>query len=120
MSKRIRIKIMPEIVDKLQYEKNRTGMAGRALLHGRRGEYPEGLSAIMIDTWRYGTTRSAKKDHLEWVLDAYAKWQAPSPPPPKTEKIVITEKLKAHIQAETKRTGLGAIEILRHAPKPLP
>jgi len=120
MTKRIRIKITPKIIEQLRYEKNRTGLGGRALLNGKRGEYPEGLSGIMIDTWRYGTTRSAKHEHLEWVLEAYTKWQPPHPAEPKPQKITLTDKHYAYLKSEVARTGLGARDILRHAPKPLP
>jgi len=38
----------------------------------------------------------------------------------KPAKIIITDILLNQLQKEAKRTGLGAIDILRHAPKPLP
>lgn len=119
MAKLKRVEITPAIRDKLIFENNRTGLAGRALLRGKRGQYPQGLSATMIDQWRAGTIATAQPAHLEWVLKEYAAW-SPPPPPDTPLKMTLTDEHRALIQSEVKRTGLGAVAILKHAPKPLP
>lgn len=117
---RNRIEITATIKDELNDGMNRTGLGGRALMRGRRGEYPEGLTGAMIDKWRAGTIKSAKPAQLEWVLQAYRDWSPPLSAPLKPEKITLTPEHRAFLQSEVERTGLGAVAILRHAPKPLP
>lgn len=114
-----RNEITDEIRDKLRYEKNRTKLGGRALLRGKRGQLPDGLSGSMIDKWRSGSIASAKPTHLEWVLREYEAW-TPPPLPDAPTKMMLTDELRAFIQNEAKRTGLGAVAILRHVPKPIP
>lgn len=87
-------------------------------MRGKRGQYPDGLTGSMIDKWRTGTIRSAKPDHLEWVLVAYRDWSPALPS--KIRKIIITDERHELLMREVKRTKLGAVAILRHAPKPLP
>ena len=116
---RKRIQITTQLREKLVEEMKRTGLGGRSLLHGKRGAYPSGLTSSMIDSWRLGTIASAKAVHLDWVLKEYANWEPP-PIPEKPEKIMLTDEARLFLQNEIKRTGLGAVAILRHAPKPLP
>lgn len=119
MTKRERVEITPDIRAKLNEEHIRTGQGGSALMHGKRGEYPQGLKSQMIDRWRAGTLATAKPEHLEWVLSSYREW-TPQPPKPESKKLTITPDLHKQLLAEVGRTGLGAIAILKHAPKPMP
>lgn len=119
MTKRTRVEITPEIHAKLNEEFHRTGLGGSALLRGKRGQYPNGLRSDMIDAWRAGIIATAKPEHLDWVLEYYSQWK----PPLKTKaptRIKLTNEQIRHLQAEVERTGLGAVAILKHAPKPLP
>lgn len=118
---RDRIEITDAMRATLKAEKERTGVAANKLLRGMRGVMPSGLTSSMITAWMLGRIRTAKSDHLEWVLDAYANYQPPQKPADKTpEKIRLTTERVAQLRMEVERTGLGAIDILRHAPKPLP
>ena len=74
-----RIEITDEIRAKLEAEKERSGIGVRQLMRGRRGEYPEGLRADMVDGWIAGRTATARRDHLDWVLRAWASY-TPSEP----------------------------------------
>jgi len=116
-----RITITEQIRAKLKADKGRTGVSARILMRGRRGEYPDGLRANMVDGWMSGRTATAKREHLDWVLQAWADYEPPPPPlDDRPEKLRLTETHLALLQSEVERTGLGAIDILRHAPKPLP
>ena len=119
MAEAKRVEIKPAIRDKLIFENSRTGLGGRALMRGKRGKYPDGLTAVMIDKWRSGSIETAKPAHLEWVLKEYAAW-SPPPPPEAPKKMSLTDEHRAFIQSEVERTGLGAVAILKHAPRPLP
>ena len=116
-----RIEITDEIRAKLEAEKERSGIGVRQLMRGRRGEYPEGLRADMVDGWIAGRTATARRDHLDWVLRAWASY-TPSEPKkdPGPARIDLSDSQIATLQAEAERTGLGAINILKHAPTPLP
>lgn len=114
-----RVKVTAEIQEKLKAERERTGLGGRALMRGQRDSTPEDLRAQMIDSWVSGRVATAKKEHLDWVLKAYADWS----PPEKAmqpERINLTDAQVAHLQKEVERTGLGAVNILRHARTALP
>ena len=116
-----KIGLTPEIRDKLIYEYKRTGLGGSAIMRGQRGKYPDGLRSDMIDAWRNGTIKSARKSHLEWLLGRYKQWRPLEETVcNKPEKIEITTEMHDHIAGEQARTRLGAVNILRLAPKPLP
>ena len=90
-------------------------------MRGKRGDYPDGLTADMVGRWMSGRTSSAKKAHIDWVVRAWSDYRPPAKEDAGTpEKLKLTAADFALIQAEAKRTGLGAVDILRHAPKPLP
>ena len=115
----MRVTITKQHRTKLKQEAKRTGSGPSKLLRGKRGIAPEGLTSSMIYGWRNGTIRTARDEHLDWVFKAYADWS----PPPKSktpQKITLPDKHRTLIQSEMKRTGLGAVAILKHAGKPLP
>lgn len=121
MRKSNRITLTAVLRNTLITEKERTGVAANKLLRGKRGVMPGGLTSSMIAGWMAGRIRTAKKHHLEWVLDAYANYIPPETPVNNTpEKIRLNDIQLALIKSEVQRTGLGAIDVLRHAPKPLP
>lgn len=105
--------------DKLSQEVKRTGIGPSKLLKGKRGIAPEGLTSSMIHGWKGGKIGTARQEHLDWVLQAYAEWT----PPPVTDtpkRMTLTDMDREFLQSEVKRTRLGAVAILKHAPKPLP
>nr|WP_298929607.1 hypothetical protein [uncultured Erythrobacter sp.] len=115
----MRVTITKQHRDKLKQEAKRTGTGPSKLLRGKRGIAPEGLTSSMIHAWRNGTIKTARDEHLDWVFKAYAGWSLP----PKTkalQKITLTDEHRTLIQSEMKRTGLGAVAILKHAGRPLP
>lgn len=115
----MRVTITKQHRDKLKQEAKRTTTGPSKLLRGKRGIAPKGLTSSMVYAWRNGTIRTARHEHLDWVLKAYAGW---SPPTERKalQKITLTAEHRTVIKAEVKRTGLGAVAILKHAGKPLP
>lgn len=117
----MRVTISTECRAKLKREAERTGAGPSKLLRGKRGIAPIGLTSSMIHGWTSGRIGTAKSEHLAWVLDTYARWKPPAKrSSTQPEKITITSDLYASLINGVERTGLGAIDILRHAPKPLP
>ena len=99
----------------------RTGVGVAKLLRGTKNNRPRGLSANVIHGWLSGATTSANPEHIKWVFDAYANYKPPAKAVERApRKIKLGDAEFKLIQKEAQRTGLGAIDILRHAPKPLP
>ena len=73
--------ITADYLDRLRAEKERTGFAQWALLNGA-DIVPEGLSSRMIGYWLSGQTKTATREHLDFVLDQWAR--LPDKPPPIT------------------------------------
>ena len=63
-----RIPITPEMFAHMLKEKERTGFGPMALLHGTKKDRPQGLTTSLMDSWLAGRTKSARKDHLDFVL----------------------------------------------------
>ncbi|MGB4106168.1 MAG: hypothetical protein WBK55_00030 [Alphaproteobacteria bacterium] len=68
----IRITITPEMFAHMLKEKERTGFGPMALLHGTKKERPQGLTTSLMDSWLAGRTKSARKDHLDYV---FRRWE---------------------------------------------
>lgn len=65
------------VIDELQYQKlhnerMRTLVSSRRLV-ASAPDAPAGIDSRTIDNWFLGRIISAEKEHLEWVLSAYAK-----------------------------------------------
>lgn len=59
-----------EILDELMHHRDRTGIFQRKFVD-TAPDLPAGLSYSMIASWFAGTTKTAKPEHLEWVLQRY-------------------------------------------------
>lgn len=68
-----RIQITQDILKTLKNERERTGIASMALLWGTQKERPEGLSSTLINSWMEDRTKSARQDHIEYVLTKWKK-----------------------------------------------
>lgn len=64
----IRVPITPDILARMLQEKERTGVGPMALLHNTNKERPQRLTTSLIGSWLEGKTKSARKDHLAFVL----------------------------------------------------
>lgn len=63
-----RITITREMLAHMLKERERTGLGPMALLRGTQNERPQGLTTNLMDSWLVGNTKSARKDHLDFVL----------------------------------------------------
>lgn len=115
----MRVEITEEIRERLESEAERTGVGASKLMRGRRKDMPEGLTSSMMTGWKIGSIGSAKKEHLDWVLKAYEDWTPPEETK-RPERIKLSDAQVSHLQAEVERTGLGAVNILRHSREALP
>lgn len=115
----MRVEITEKIRKRLESEAQRTGVGASKLMRGRRKAMPQGLTSSMMTGWKIGSIATAKREHLDWVLKAYAEWM-PSEKPKSPERIRLSDEQVLHLKSEVERTGLGAINILRHSRKALP
>lgn len=112
--KTIKVKLTPEIRNKLIYEHKRTGIGGSALLRGQRGKHPDGLHSHTIDGWRNGKIQSAKSHYLEWVLDRYENYQ------PDPNILELTKEIRNFLKAERNRTGTTPAKLLENCTSDIP
>ncbi len=116
-----RVEITPEIIHTIFHNSLKVGRTYRALLSAMP-EIPEGLSAEMIARWVSGGTLTARKDHLDAVLDILS-----SLPPKDPEKLHYYEGRTRHterrifkkqdglaLEAERERTAISASEMLKY------
>lgn len=68
-----RLQITQELLETLRMHKARTGIGASALLRNTRQERPKGLTATLINSWLENRTKSARQNHLEYVLK---RWES--------------------------------------------
>ncbi|NVD26788.1 hypothetical protein HUO14_02570 [Parasphingorhabdus flavimaris] len=108
-----RIEITEEIRAHLKAEQERTGAGIQRLFRGTNDVRPEGLkSSSIVHNWLNGTHKSARKEHVDWVVAAYRNFGTPKA---QSSRITITDELREQLVAESQRTGLGAVSLMRHA-----
>lgn len=89
--------------------KSETGLGPMKLL-ARASDVPDGLDSAIINTWLNGKTRSARADHLAFVLNAYRQ-AAPV--------LAVTDEMRGKLNSEMARTGCTPARLLnRLAPHP--
>ncbi|APG63116.1 hypothetical protein LPB140_10340 [Sphingorhabdus lutea] len=109
-----RIEITDDMRAKLISEKERTGLGGIAILRDQRGNCPNGLTSDMIDGWRTGKRKSAKSEHLEWVIERYENYQ------PDPQILELTKEMRTFLKAERKRTGTTPAKLLENCDCEIP
>ncbi|MEQ9264165.1 MAG: hypothetical protein RLN81_03025 [Balneolaceae bacterium] len=68
-----KIDITDEIIETLLHHQHRTGVGPQKLFRGKRGIIPVGLSSSTVYNWIRRGSKTAKKDHLEFIL---SQWEA--------------------------------------------
>ena len=67
------VTITDEIIETLLHHQHRTGVGPQKLLRGKRDVAPAGLSSSMVYNWVRRGSKTARKDHLEFILN---QWEA--------------------------------------------
>lgn len=62
------IDITDEMIQDILFHKKRTGVGPQKLLRGKRGSVPVGLSSSTVYNWIRKVSKSAKREHLDYVL----------------------------------------------------
>jgi len=98
-----------------------TGLEIAEMLRDTHEIRPAGLTLGTIIKWMSGSTRFIRKDHFDWLMNAcnhqIAKHQKAEQ---EKQRITIDSDMHALLLSEIERTQMGAIRILRLAPRPLP
>ena len=98
-----RVPVTNDIRRKLQEQRERTGLGPSAFITAA-GDRPKGLGHGSIAGWLSGTAKTARADHLEFVL---RKW------PTLPARIAITEDMRQALKAERDRTGVTPFNLLK-------
>jgi len=107
------LELTKEMRNHLKAERKRTGAGIQKLFRGTNDLRPEGLtSSSIVHNWLSGSHKTVRKDHLEWVIEAYKNFGTPKA---QSSRLIITEELRDQLVAEFKRTGLGAASLMGHA-----
>lgn len=106
-----RVEITVEQVEALRLRIIQTGVSARALLE-RSEDCPSGLTEPVIKCWLSGGTKSARKDHLDFVFRAYARDELTNL---SDEWFTVTPEIIATLRGYVERTGKGPVDILHGA-----
>lgn len=66
-----KIHITDEVIEALLHHHHRTGVGPQKLLRGKRDIAPAGLSSSMVYNWIRRGSKTARKDHLEFILSQW-------------------------------------------------
>lgn len=81
-----------------------TKFIGPSTLLKEHADAPDGLNHSLISGWFSGHSKTARRDHIEWLLE---KWeQAP-------DLVFITEDISLRLRQEIERTGVKPINLLK-------
>jgi hypothetical protein len=100
-----KVTLTEDMISRLRAERYRTSVGPKALLKPYT-ELPKGLNHPMITHWLGGRIKTAREDHLEFVLDA---WSCLSD----IETIELTDELLAELQALQKASGISPEMMVR-------
>ncbi|MBP5856690.1 hypothetical protein KAJ83_06700 [Marivibrio halodurans] len=90
-----------------------TGLSPPALLQRLgvdRDAIPSGLSGSMIAAWLAGSTKTARRDHLAFIEDAWRHLAAREPGYIPLDAVIVDE-----LRASKKRSGIGETRLLQEA-----
>lgn len=100
-----RTQITDGLLHTLKGHQERTGIGPATLLSGCK-DRPGCLTGALIRSWMSGSTKSARRDHLEFVL---RRWASLKDDP----TIPITSSMRRELKAHIDRTGLGVHSLLK-------
>ncbi len=105
--------ITPAELERIKNLKEETGVGTVALLRGRRNEMPHGLNSGKLETWLNGSSKVAKPEHVEYVLELWEKIARE-----KKGWVEITKDQIEHIQHHRARSGVDPAMLLRISKNP--
>jgi hypothetical protein len=121
------VAITNEIKQKLKREKLRTGLSAIALFKSEI-DIPIGLTSGVVNRWLSGLTKTASRNHLDYVIGKWSDRQDDAGrvsidgsrtitrgrkfPKPSEEWINVTDEMAAHLRAEFVRTGVDYTSML--------
>lgn len=97
-----RVTITDKIREELGSLHKSTGVGPQRLLKGKQ-DRPQGINSTTIYHWINGSTKTAKSEHLEFVLNEWRKQSA---------LVTFTSEDKARLDDEFKRTGYAPSSLL--------
>jgi len=101
-----RIPITEDIINTLTAHKERTGCASIALMKYACDRAPDGLKPILIDSWLAKRIKSARKDHVEYVLQLWVSLED-------NKTVAIDDTVRAKLTSERDRTGIQVTSLLK-------
>jgi len=105
-----RVPVTPEIIQEIRFHQRRTGVKANGFMRQFRSSAPEGLTDNIIQSWTDGGTKTIKTEHLDFVLESYAKM--------KQQRITLTFPVTDQFKACELRTGIKSFDLLDHASAP--
>ncbi|WP_420722478.1 hypothetical protein [Hwanghaeella sp. LZ110] len=111
------IDLTPERIDALWRERERTGVNPTVLLSIPEDGVPDGLSVAVVFSWFSETTKSARRDHYEFILSLWTSLPPESAQRfgPRIGRVPLTQNIMGQMQALRDKTGLGPAAMLRLA-----
>ena len=98
-----RVPVTDDVRHRLQEQRERTGLGPSAFLTVA-GDRPNGLGEAAIAGWLSGAAKTARADHLAFVLRIWPTLPA---------RVVITEDMREALKAERDRTGVTPPKLLK-------
>ena len=116
-----RSKLTAELTETLLALHRQLGMDAQVILEPPYNP-PSGLNAALLKTWLSGRVKTARTEHLEYVLKAWGDLESMAPDHATTgglARVTLTGKIRATLRAEAKRTGYaGQALVKRIKPRP--
>jgi len=97
-----RVSLTQDIIGELNRLRKRAGY-GAVVMLTRDVNAPNGLSGSTIHGWLSGDIKTARRDYLDYVLEAWRK---------AVRRTRITQEIREILLAEKVRTGCGAVQLL--------
>jgi len=94
------------IIAELNAERDRTSVGPQALLKPFGDNKPKGLNHAMVTHWLGGRIKTAKSEHVEFVIAAWAELET-------NRSIEMTEQLLAELRAMQAAAGINAEMMVR-------
>ena len=113
-----RVAIRQKDVDALNQAYARTGVSADALLRAAE-DPPDNLTGGMIAKWMTGLTKTAREDHLDFVLHLWRALPDAHPGDVRARQcadaVRLDDALRRHLKARKRETGLGPQALLKWA-----